>query len=157
MKTYQIIIAQEKRVPVMKTTKVYVGRFEEVPYTEEGEEFLRHIQIDENDPAAWEDQTSIAEDRRTPFVETGQLHCMSTVLGKDYLTNDNILYVAEWDGGPFVKVLKGVHADRKLGFTGWPMLTEEEYPAWLAEQARVAREEAEALEAAVAEVMEGRT
>ena len=67
-------------------------------------------------------------ERKTPFTETGQLHCLSEAIGPKFETDDNIVYVAEWDGkAPYVTVLKGDHAARKLDFAGWPAITKDDY------------------------------
>lgn len=104
-------------------------------------------------------------ERKTPFTETGQLHCLAEKCGYwaegektpngpqpedwdeeidglwpafkygpnvwvDSVDNPNLLYVAEWDGkAPFVTVLKGDHAARKLDFAGWPAVTRDEFDA----------------------------
>lgn len=126
---YQIQIAVEKRSPVIKTAKIYVGRVEyETLKDEDGEEYQNQIWPDEADPAAWEDRSYVAEDRRTPFTETGNLYCISEVLGPEYLTDDNLVMVAEWDlQAPYVTVHKGDYSKRNLHFGGWPVMAKEQF------------------------------
>ena len=77
----------------------------------------------------------IATERRTAERATAnaiqdKLYDMGGSLGPNHLTDDNIVFISEWDlVAPFVTVLKGDHATRSLDFAGWPTVTKEQFEA----------------------------
>jgi hypothetical protein len=60
--------------------------------------------------------------RELAIVHADQLHM--TCASVSDLSDPQIIYAAEWDGGPWITVLKGSIADLKLAYAGWPMVEE---------------------------------
>lgn len=127
MSNYQIIIATERRTPVVTERRIYKGEYiNTYELDEHGDECC--VQI-EADPANFEivldeDRSRLAQDIN------GQLHSFSAAGLPENLDDPQFVMVAEWDGvSPYVIQHKGDYAARTMGYAGWPDLTKEQYDA----------------------------
>ncbi len=101
--SYHIIIQKERRTPIVTELGEDCSRLA-TPITstvQQGEEWVAGEQM---------------------------LHTMGAFPGD--ITDDQFVMVAEWDGtAPYVIMHKGDYAARNMEFSGWPLITKEQYDA----------------------------
>ncbi len=90
MNSFHIIIQQERRTPVVRSYKDYIGRREQQTEIdpEDGEQYTTSVMIDADDPAAWETYTQ--EDRSR----------MAIPISKSEPTGNTIDDMPEYVAGP---------------------------------------------------------
>lgn len=146
MSTFHIIIQQERRTPVVKERRVYLGEyFDTYELDENGDECLvqHELEPDNFEIVRDEDRSRLAIKIGTS-VPTGniindmpeyvagpvQLHTHSAASLPENLDDQQFVMVAEWDGqSPYVIQHKGDYSARTMGYAGWPDITKEQYDA----------------------------
>ena len=131
--TFHIIIQQERRTPVVKERRVYLGEyFDTYELDENGDECLvqHELEPDNFEIVRDEDRSRMAQSI------LDQLHSHSAAGLPVNLDDPQFIMVAEWDGqSPYVIQHKGGYSARTMGYAGWPSITKEQYDALAVPQA----------------------
>ena len=142
MNTYHIIIQQERRTPVVKERRVYLGKYG-YKVDVDGCTYMVELEPDNFETVQEEDRSRMAipisksiptgatiNDMPEYVAGPVQLHTHTVFSVLEALDNPQFIMVAEWDGvSPYVICHKGDYSARTMGYAGWPDLTKEQYDA----------------------------